>query len=378
MKKTIINPKGVIALLLALVMLLGLAGYGTRSAADGNGAPAVIIDTDGSVIEIPSPDGPSNGSTTTSSSWRDWCKPKTETTATTTTMTGKTCKTMTESQARVLKKSLAGGELTTVIRSVSKPTAPDTKNASDDTAYGKVDWSTAAQGYITFTAKGQQREFILEGPNGKKALFTLEKDETIKASLVDGTGKYQYAIANKTADGKAHLVQYKNNFNVAKIDSDLAPYLVSNPWGDYGNAPNAVAKANELWDGNKSQMDNVRAIAKWVKDNINYDKKAKMGTADVYVNPDKVIETGAGVCNEMSKLLSAMLRSQGIPAYVQAGTNARGNAHGWVMAWLELSNETKAGVTYSTGAWVIIEATGGTLQPKAAASNNYVPNEYAN
>lgn len=371
MRKTF---KALVAMLLAVVTISGIT-IGSIGNTTPSDTPTVIIDTDGTVIEIPSPDanggkpwligggntgdnstGDDNGNT-------DGHVPGTP----------RDSKATTKNELRIITNSYASdGKLVTLVKSVSSPTKPDTKNTSNDTQYGKVDWSTAAQGYITFTAKGQVRGFILQGPNGNKSIFTVQKDETIKVSLIDGTGKYQYSIANDGGNG--YLVQYKNTFEVKKIDSDLAPYLVSNPWGDYDNAPNAVAKADELWDTNKTQLQNIKAIAKWVGD-LHYDKTLKAGPINIYVNPDKVIENGGGVCNDVSKLLIAMLRSQGVPAYYQSGTNARGTSHAWVMVWIETSNYTQNGTTYSTGAWVIIEAVGGSLQ--SANTNNYNPNEYA-
>ena len=271
-------------------------------------------------------------------------------------------------------------EIETVTKSIKLPSKPDTKNTKMDNGYGTVDWSTAANGYITFTAKGQTRVFVLQGPDDTQALFEVAKGNTIKVALVNGTGKYQYAIANNTNGGKSYRVQYKNSFTVQSIDAELAPYLVSTPYGDYENAPDATAKAEELWDSKKTQLENIEAIADWVGD-LKYDKSLKQGPLGVYVAPDSVIENGGGVCNEMTKLLSAMLRSQGVPAYVQTGHNARGNNHGWVMAWVELSTSVKDGVTSSKGAWILIEAVQGDIQLKGSAERNYsIPEDlnYAN
>lgn len=373
----------VAALLLALVMVLGLTACG--------GTGSVIVDPEtGIVTDIPDPDannkpwvdlggwgkttggksdgkGATDGSKSTTGSKADAHVPGTP----------RECKPLNKGELGVVTKSYSDGKLTTLVKSVKTPSKYDGKTSSNDTNYGKVDWSTANQGYISFTAKGQERCFILEGPNGKQTICTVAKDGIIKIALIDGTGKYQYAIANNTNNGKNYRIQYKNSFAVSKIDSDLAPYLVSTPYGDYANAPNAVAKADKLWDTNKSQLKNVQEITYYVTSTLHYDKKLKMGTMDIPINPDKVIENGGGVCNEMSKTLVAMLRSQGIPAYVQGGTNAKGQGHAWVMAWLEASSETKNGTTYSTGTWILIEATGGGLQAKSTADKNYTPDQYA-
>lgn len=334
MNKTIRTK--LIAMLLAAVVAVGLAACGSQSTGSpGAGAPG-IADT-GKLPEVNALPGIPRGNKN---------KPDPETT---------------------LKQY---GEIETLTKSVKSPNKPDAKNTKMDNSYGTVDWSTAASGYITFTAKGQTRVFVLQSPNGKQTLCSAAKGDTIKIALVDGTGKYQYAIANHTNSGKSYRVQYKNSFTVQSIDAELAPYLVSTPYGDYENAPNATAKAEELWDSKKTQLENIEAIAEWVGD-LKYDKSLKQGAVDVYVAPDSVIENGGGVCNEMSKLLSAMLRSQGVPAYVQTGHNAGGKNHGWVMAWVELSASVKDGVTSSKGAWVLIEATSGDIKSAVMAKRNY-------
>ena len=332
MNKTIRTK--LIAMLLAAIMAVGLAACGSQSAGSpGAGAPG-IADT-GELPEVNALPGIPRGG-------RD------------------------KSEAELKQY----GEIETLTKSVKSPSKPDTKNTKMDNSYGTVDWSTAASGYITFTAKGQTRVFVLQGPNGKQTLCSAAKGDTIKIALVDGTGKYQYAIANHTNGGKSYRVQYKNSFTIQSIDAELAPYLVSTPYGDYENAPDATAKAEELWDSKKTQLENIEAIAEWVG-GLKYDKSLKQGAIDVYVAPDSVIENGGGVCNEMSKLLSAMLRSQGVPAYVQAGHNADGKNHGWVMAWVELSASAKDGVTSSKGAWVLIEATSGDIKSVVVAKRNY-------
>ena len=258
------------------------------------------------------------------------------------------------------------GTVTTLVKSVSNPTAANTSNKKT-TSYGTVDWSTAAQGYISFTASGAERVFVIQNPDGTHANFGVAKGETIKVALVNGTGKYQYVIGHYTADKSAYYADTKDSIQIERIDADLAPYLVSTPYGDYANAPNAVSKAKELYDSSKTQLQNVQAIAKYVG-GLKYDKSLKQGSVSIYVNPDTVIANGGGVCNEMAKLLTAMLRSQGIPAYHQGG-KLNNSGHAWVMAWVELSSYTQNGTTYSKGAWVLVEATSGTVKTISAASS---------
>ena len=83
------------------------------------------------------------------------------------------------------------------------------------TNYGTVDWSTAAQGYVTFTAAESDRVLVLQSSDGTQAFFGASKGETIVAPLPSGDGAYQYAIGLSAPDGVGFRIDYKNSFNAA-------------------------------------------------------------------------------------------------------------------------------------------------------------------
>ena len=87
--------------------------------------------------------------------------------------------------------------------------------AMNVTSYGTIDWSTAAQGYVMFTASGMDRVLGLQSSDGTKAFFSASKGETIKAPLPSGGGAYQYVIEHRAADKSGYYVDYKNSFNAA-------------------------------------------------------------------------------------------------------------------------------------------------------------------
>lgn len=105
------------------------------------------------------------------------------------------------------------GDSQTPVKSISNSVVTNTVN-KQATGYGTVDWSTAAQGYISFMASGAGRILVLQDPSGKQESFAVDKDETIKVSLEDGSGTYYYAIGRYTEDGTACHVDYKNSFSV--------------------------------------------------------------------------------------------------------------------------------------------------------------------
>ena len=89
------------------------------------------------------------------------------------------------------------------------------------TDYGTMDWTAAADGYVTFTAAGQDRVLPLQGPTGAQSYGMVPEDETVRVGLTDGTGRYQFAIADRTGDGNRFAIQYKNSFTADRFDTDL-------------------------------------------------------------------------------------------------------------------------------------------------------------
>ena len=81
------------------------------------------------------------------------------------------------------------------------------------TNYGTVDWSTAAHGYVTFTASESNRVLVLQSSDGTKAFFSASKGETIVAPLPSGGGAYQYAIGHSVPNDAGIYIDYKNSFN---------------------------------------------------------------------------------------------------------------------------------------------------------------------
>lgn len=107
--------------------------------------------------------------------------------------------------------------------------------------------------------------------------------------------------------------------------------------------PEIIKKAAELAQGEDDLYAVVHKIGSWTKENINYSLETL--TAEVSQNSSWVLENKKGVCDELTSLFVAMLRSINIPARFVSGQaytnviNGFGNhawaevyfpGHGWV------------------------------------------------
>jgi transglutaminase-like putative cysteine protease len=111
-------------------------------------------------------------------------------------------------------------------------------------------------------------------------------------------------------------------------------YLKPTPNIDSGN-PAVIAKARELVEGEDDLFVVVGKLATWVKDNVKYNLSTL--TAEVSKPASWVLQNKVGVCDEITSLFIAMLRSQRVPAKFVSGVSYTTSpsfptgwgAHGW-------------------------------------------------
>jgi len=159
----------------------------------------------------------------------------------------------------------------------------------------------------------------------------------------------------------------KSNFNIAPIRNKIPfPIKVPDEYRDYLkstdliNSDNLIIKqqAQEIIGDEDDLYAVVYKLASWVKDNTNYSLETL--TEEVTQNSLWVLQNKKGVCDEITVLFIAMLRSQGIPAKFVSGqsyTNvlsAFGN-HAWAEVYFPGKGWVPFDVTY--GQYGYVDAT---------------------
>ena len=104
------------------------------------------------------------------------------------------------------------------------------------------------------------------------------------------------------------------------LTNDYAPFLHANQYVNYTSNSQAVKKAAELTKDKKTSLDKITVIYEFVVSNLTYDKqKAKNVQSGYLPNVDKVLAEKKGICFDYAALMTAMLRSQGIPTKLVVG-----------------------------------------------------------
>ena len=100
----------------------------------------------------------------------------------------------------------------------------------------------------------------------------------------------------------------------AEIADAFAPFLQPNQYVNYSAESEAVLLAAELSTGLTDELDIVAAIYQYIITNITYDfDKAASVKSGYLPDVDAVLASGKGICFDYAALMTAMLRSRGIP-----------------------------------------------------------------
>ena len=127
---------------------------------------------------------------------------------------------------------------------------------------------------------------------------------------------------------------YKDTIEVA-IENEFSPCLYPNQYTWFTEDSQAVSKASGLTRDVKDGLEAVGAVYDFVISNVSYDEeKARTVESGYLPDVDETLESGKGICFDYAALMTAMLRSQGIPTKLEIGYSGE-VYHAWISTWLE-------------------------------------------
>ena len=196
-----------------------------------------------------------------------------------------------------------------------------------------IDCSHMDQGYIMVKGKKSNKRLKLQvSTAGAKLNYDLNGEGNYEVfPLQFGSGKYQVALF-ENASGKKYAKEGTVKLNV-KMPDELSCFLYPNQYVNYDENTACVQYATEMCKDMTDQAEIYKAVCNYVTSNFVYDF-----IKSVTVKPgqlpqiDECWNTKPGICQDLSAMTCAMLRSQGIPARLMIGTVGANTYHAWVVA----------------------------------------------
>jgi hypothetical protein len=263
---------------------------------------------------------------------------------------------------------------------VTNPAAPGTQTFERNGAH--LDYSNSSDGYIMVKYTANDAPTIsakIIGPSGVAYDYlNIRSDGTYDIfPLTDGGGSYRFALGKLMPDGR--WAQIMNESFAVKLADEFAPFLRPNTMVDFRTAPNTVAKAAELLKGKTGLVEQISAVYSYLVENFKYDYDlAASITAGRSYRPvlDVSLANGKGVCYDYAVLMTAMLRSQGVPIRLVIGYQGT-VYHAWIDAYSDSTGWINSIVRFEGEGWRLLDptyaSTGGEEGMKLANNpKNYV------
>jgi len=205
----------------------------------------------------------------------------------------------------------------------------------------ELDYSNVADGYVMarFNQRSSSVRILITNPSGVRYQYNLNTQgmwETFP--LTGGNGRYTIIIAERI-DGNRYSPRVNMTVDVVLAD-EFAPFLRPNQFVNFNPDSVVVARAAEITYHSRSELESVAIIYNIVIENIAYDFVLASTVQSGYVpDVDRVLARGMGICFDYAALMTAMLRSQGIPTKLVIGyvgdifhawISVHTEEHGWI------------------------------------------------
>ena len=140
------------------------------------------------------------------------------------------------------------------------------------------------------------------------------------------------------------------------LENEALPFLYSNQYVNFNKNTKAVALSKKLTK-DKTEIEAVQAVYEYVVKNIVYDdEKAATVKSGYLPNVDETLQTKKGICFDYAALMTAMLRSSGIPTRLDIGY-ATNIYHAWISTYLEEQGWVDNVIKFDGKNWTMMDPT---------------------
>lgn len=244
------------------------------------------------------------------------------------------------------------------------PQAPGTTVYTSDNQTASMDVSNAAEGYVEVSYSGTvpKVKLLITQPDDAVCSYFLTADGQYGTfPLTGGNGAYKLQVMEQV-DGDMYSTLMTESLDVT-ISDPFKPFLYPNQYTWFTADTESVKKAASLAKDAWSDLEVISNIYNYVIKNISYDEeKASSVSADYLPDVDETLKSCKGICFDYAAIMTAMLRSQGIPTKLEIGYS--GDVyHAWISSYTKEKGWIDNIIQFDGNSWSLMD-------PTLAAGNN--------
>ncbi len=223
--------------------------------------------------------------------------------------------------------------------------------------YVQLDTSNSGDGYFYIRYTGENQKVKLQMFSDTSITYTYNikpgVDTVIPFNL--GSGEYSLTVYENIQDNEYAMV-YAEEMNI-KIKDELKPFLYPNQYVWFTAESDTTALAKQLTDGCTNELEAVGKVYDYMVKNITYDyDKAENVQPGYLPDVNEILAIKTGICFDYSAVMSAMLRSVGIPTRMEIGYS--GDAyHAWVSVYTRDQGWINDIIQFDGTQWTLMDPT---------------------
>lgn len=256
----------------------------------------------------------------------------------------------------------SGGRKT--VKDFQLPETPGTLAQANDAETAFIDYSNTAEGYICIkdTSDTDRVQIQITNPDGSVYPYPLAMGDWEAFPLTCGDGSYTANVLEHLS-GDQYAIALSLTLDV-KLNDEFRPFLYPNQYVDYGKDSRAIALGCKLSDQSADDLNYISNVYNFVTQNITYDTELAANLPNNYIpDVDHTLETKTGICFDYASLMTAMLRSQGIPTKLQVGYSGT-VYHAWISTWLKETGWVDNIIEFDGKSWTLMDPTLGANNDK--------------
>ena len=253
---------------------------------------------------------------------------------------------------------------------VLNPTAPGTEVLGNDIF--TLDYSNSSEGYIVVNYSGdsERAKFQITGNEEITYTYNLENSLDTVIPLCADSGDY-LVVLYENIGGDQYASAFSDTLNV-DITNTFGPFLYPNQYVNFNEDTVAVEKAKTVIEGSTSELEAVAKVYDFVINNVTYDHDEAENVEPSYLpDVDEVLSTGKGICFDYASLMTAMLRSQGIPTRLEIGY-AKDAYHAWISVYSRDQGWIGGLIQFDGVDWTLMDPTLASNSKDASKIKNFI------
>lgn len=220
-----------------------------------------------------------------------------------------------------------------------------------------IDASHTEEGYVMVRWQGEadaaRLQMVLPGETTVTYQLTSDSYETFP--LTGGDGEYRLDILERAYDN-LYALSFSQEIFVS-LDDEFRPFLYPNQYAWYTEDSATVALGIQLSSQASGDLDYVDKVYSYVTENISYDAEAAKKISVNYIpDVDATLSSKKGICFDYAALMTALLRSQGIPTRLEVGYSGT-IYHAWISVYLTEAGWIDKIIEFDGKSWSLMDPT---------------------